>query len=238
MLDKYLFGEYIPNNSEVHKLNTTFKILSLIIMIIASFFIRGYADTIMIISYLILSFIYSGIPFKLYLKEIKYISILIVFILLVNIITLSSFESFICDIFRLFFIVSYFLIFIHTTTINDILNSHMKMFHIFNNNKISLYMSLIFKFPSYYIEELERINNIKKENIIITSFKEKILNIKNSLVLAFNNSIKKLNDIATIYITKLYGYSKARTGYKDKHFGITEYLLLILNIIILFIIIF
>lgn len=242
MLSNY-FASYIPANSDVHRLNPLFKVLSLIIMLITSIFISSYIDCLMITSYLVLSLISSDISFKIYLKEIRIIYPFIIFVTFINILTQSTFVSFLSDICRLIFITWYILLFVHTTRISEIIYGISKILfsvHSYDKkNAFSLYISLAFKFPSVLKKELNRIRYIykgrmKKELTI----KEKIDLIKNIYIQAFHNSLNILEDISEYFNIKLYGYGKSRTNYYLNKFSIKEGLFLVLNIIIFLIIIF
>lgn len=237
------FANYLFGSSLIHKLNPLFKVLSLIIMLITSIFISSYIDSLIIISYLILSLLYSGISLKIYLKEFKAIVPAIIFVVFINILTKSTFISFASDICRLIFITYYFLIFIHTTRISEIIYGISKILYPIRSydkkNNISLYISLIFKFPNIYKNELDRVKYIlNKREYRVISLKEKIYLAKETYVLAFNNSLKILEDMSKYSYVKLYGYGKSRTNYYLHKFSIKEGLLLGLNIIILFIVIF
>lgn len=238
------FGKYIVSKSDVHNLNSTFKILSLIIMLITSFFINCYKDVIMLLSYLILSLVYSNINIKIYLKELSYFNIFIFIILIIDIIFLTPTEIIVSDMFRIIFIVLYYLLFIHITTFNEIISSIEKILSplkgIIRIHSIALYIALIIKFPVVYLNEKERITRTYKERKILKEKKilDKIKKYKENVVLSFNSSIEKLNNISTNMKIKLYGYGKSRTNYRENKFSIKSSLLLILNIIILLIVMF
>ena len=165
---------YSPLDSEVHKLNSIFKILSLVIMIVSSFFINSFEDIIMFSSYLVLALAYSGVNIKVYLREISQFRILLFFILIIDVLSFSSLIVIISDVFRVIFIILYVSLFIHVTSTNEILYGVEKVFSLFNNKKrqnIALYVSLIFRFPSFYRDEFLKIKRIYRRKII----KEKLL---------------------------------------------------------------
>lgn len=237
------FRSYILEDSDVHKLNPIFKVLSLIIMLITSIFISSYIDCLMITSYLILSLFSSGISFKTYLKEIKVIYPFIIFVTFINVFTQSTFVSFLSDMCRLIFIILYILLFIHTTRLSDIIYGISKLLFLVRSydkkNTVSLYISLAFEFPSVFENELCRIKYIYKEiTEEVLKIKEKISLTKDIYILAFHNSLDILDRIRRYSYIKLYGYGKSRTNYYLHKFSIKEGLLLVLNIIILLIIIF
>ena len=145
---------------------------------------------------------------------------------------------------RIVFLVLYYLLFIHTTTVNEIIYSIEKILYplkdIIKIHNMALYITLIIKFPGVYLSESERINRIYKDRKIPKekNILDRLKKYKEKNVLAFNYSIEKLNNMATNMKISLYGYGKSRTNYRENIFSIKENLLLILNIIILLIVIF
>lgn len=232
---------YSPLDSEVHKLNSIFKILSLVIMIVSSFFINSFEDIIMFSSYLVLALAYSGVNIKVYLREISQFRILLFFILIIDVLSFSSLIVIISDVFRVIFIILYVSLFIHVTSTNEILYGVEKVFSLFNNKKrqnIALYVSLIFRFPSFYRDEFLKIKRIYRRKIIKEKLLKKLCYYKSIIRLSFDLSIRRLNNALIYMRVKLYGYGKSRNNYRFNRFGIKEILLLILNIIILLIVIF
>ena len=242
MLNDVVIGKYLRSNSEVHKLNSSFKILSLIIMLICTLFIDSYEDIIMIFSYLILSLVNSGINIKIYLKEIFSIRVLLLIIMVINIITLNTIEVLLSDIMRLVFIVLYYSLFNHTTTINEMLygiEAIVDPLELKRNRHVILYISLVTRFPSIFKKNINKITRVLKERKVIGRGNIKAIfdYYKNILVKSFNSSIEELNDMIYIMKTRLYGYGKSRTNYRLNKISIKEALLLVLNVIILIIVI-
>ena len=235
-------GKYISSDSLIHSLNSTFKLISLILMLISSIFINSYRDVIMLFSYLILTIVSSGLNIKVFLKEINFFKYFIFFILVIDIIAFSSIEVLLSDLFRFIFIVTYILLFMHATTINETMYAIGRIldpFSIKKDSGIILYTSLLFKFPTVFIEELERITKISKEknNNKELSISKKIEYYKNIIIKSFNYAVNRLNKISVGMKLKLFGYGKSRTNYRLNKFGVKEVLLLILNIAILAVVI-
>ena len=243
MLTDVVIGKYIVSNSEVHKLNPTFKILSLIIMLISTLFINSYEDIIMLFSYLFLSLVCSGIGLKVYLKEFLKFKVIFLIIVIINIITYNTIEIILSDILRLIFIILYTSLFTHTTTFNELLygiEMIVDPLEIKRNRIVILYICLITRFPRVFKKKTDKTFKILYERRINNEKKlhKKIYYYKKSITKSFNMSVEELNDMAYIMKARLYGYGKSRTNYRLKKFGIKEGLLLVLNIIILFIVIF
>lgn len=235
-------GKYYERDSLIHSLNSTFKLVSLIIMLISACFINSFKDVIMLFSYLLLVLISSGIDLKIYLKEVSYFKIFGLFILIIDLITFSGVEVLLADLFRFIFIILYILLFMHVTTINETMYAIGRMldpFSIKKDDNIILYTSLVFKFPTIYREELSRIIRVfnERSNSRDIPISKKIDNYKNIIIKSFNFTINKLNRISIDMKIKLFGYGKTRTNYRLNNFGVREVLLLILNISVLVVII-
>lgn len=235
-------GKYLDRDSLIHKLNSTFKLVSLIIMLISAFFINSIKDVIMLLSYLILVLFNSNINMKIFIKEIGFFKLFILFILIIDILTFNTIEVLFVDLFRFIFIILYILLFMHVTTTNEIMYAVGRVldpFSIKKDDDIILYTALIFRFPSVYKDELNRITRLYNER---NSIKQKSLNeiityyIK-IRIKAFNLTISKLNRISIDMKIKLFGYGKSRTNNRLNNFGVKEVLLLILNISILTVVI-
>ena len=234
------FGKYLDRKSEVHMLNSTFKLMSLVIMLISSCFVNSYTDIIMLFSYLVLALVSSGIGLKIYLKEIWYFRFCLIFIVFVNIIFFSTFEALLVDLFRFAFVVLYTSMFIHVTTVNETMYAIGRMFDPFSIKKddvMILYPSLIFRFPLAYIEEYNRLIRVYDDIYGSLSFRKKIMMKIRVLLGAFGSSIVKLNRAALFMKLKLFGYGKTRTNYRLYRYGVKEVMLLILNLAILLVVI-
>ena len=227
---------YLSRSSVAHKLNSTFKVVSLIILLICTFFINSYEDIIMLSSYLLLSIANTSINIKIYLKELLYYKILFILILLIDIIALNSIEIITCDLFRIVYLILIVLLFTSITTTNEIVYGIEKItdpLHIKKDSNIILYISLLFKFPNVFNYELRNLIRIYIERKAIISIKI----YKNIISKAFNNTLKKLDNMFIDMKMALYGYGKTRTNYRLNKFGIKECLILLLEIVILIIVI-
>ena len=229
---------YINKNSVIHNFNSTFKVISFIILLLSAFFINSYEDIIMLSSYLILSLVNSDINIKIYLKKMyQYIAIFVI-ILIIDIITFSSIDIIICDLFRMSYIILVISLFNSVTTTNEIVYGIERItdpLHIKRDSNIILYVSLLFKFPNIFNYELKKIIKIYKERGIIKNSNLKIY--VDIISKSFNYTLEILNNMFTNMKMSLYGYGKTRTNYRLNKFGIKEVLILLLEIIILIIII-
>ena len=236
-----VIGKYIGSNSFINKLNVTLKLLLFIIMIISTFFINSIEDVIMLFSYLLLIIISSELNIKMYIKEILVFRIFIIFIILINILTLSTIEVLLVDLFRFIFIISFLLIFNHTTTINEIMYGIGRIldpFSIKKDDVVILYTTLIIKFPSIYSEEYYKISKIyMNRRLGKESISKRILNYLQIIKKSFNSAISRLNSITIDMKLRLFGYGKTRTNYRLNKISTMGVLIFILNILVLLVVI-
>lgn len=234
--------KYLQKDSFIHRLNSTFKLISLILMLISSCFINSYKDVTMLFSYLILTLVNSGINIRIFLKEISTFKYFAFFIILIDIIIFSTLEVLLVDVFKLIFIVTYLLLFVHTSTVNETMYAIGRILDplgVKKDDSIILYAALLFRFFFIYHEEFIKLNKAYKErnNSINTSMIKRIKDYKNIKIKAFNLTVYKLNKIAVDMKIKLFGYGKSRTNYRLNKFGVKEALLVILNMAILIVVI-
>lgn len=245
MLTNITFGKYYARDSIVHKLNPLFKIISLIIMIVAIFFINSYKDIIMLTSYLILMIVYSDIDIITYLKNIYSIKIFLLFILIIDLIFGSNINNIIFDLYKLIFIIIYSSALTYTTSTSEITYAVERLLKPFNNtipvNDIAMIITLTLRYIPTLTMESDRIIKAQKMrgiNFDSKNIKTKITSLVGVFIPMFILSLKKSESTADIMDIRLYNYGKSRTNLRTNTWKKIDTLLLILNILILIIVIF
>ena len=245
MLTNITFGKYYARDSVVHKLNPLFKTISLIIMIIAIFFINSYKDIIMLTSYLILMIVYSDIDIITYLKNIYSIKIFLLFILIIDLIFGSNINNIIFDLYKLIFIIIYSSALTYTTSTSEITYAVERLLKPFNNtipvNDIAMIITLTLRYIPTLTMESDRIIKAQKMrgiNFDSKNIKAKITSLVGVFIPMFILSLKKSESTADIMDIRLYNYGKSRTNLRTNTWKKIDTLLLILNILILIIVIF
>lgn len=84
MLKDITFGQYFDSNSFIHRLDPRTKLVLLLMVIVFIFVSQNYISLSIITVFIILSAVFSKIPFKMYLKNIKAILPILIFTLLIN----------------------------------------------------------------------------------------------------------------------------------------------------------
>ncbi len=245
MLNNITFGRYYLKDSIVHKLSPMFKIISLIIMMIAMFYIDSYVDLLMLTSYLLLAIVYSDISIKVYLKNILGLKIFLIFIFVIDLIFTFNINRIIFDLFRIIFIILYASILSYTTSITEIAYGMQKLLKPLNKiipvSDIAMVTALSIRYiPSLTDSAHKIIRSQKLRGINFDSkiWKEKIISTTGVLLPMFAMSIKKSERTADIMDIRLYNYGKSKTNYRTNKWSIRDYLLLVLNILIFIIVIF
>ena len=245
MLTNITFGKYYARDSVVHKLNPLFKTISLIIMIIAIFFINSYKDIIMLTSYVILMIVYSDIDIITYLKNIYSIKIFLLFILIIDLIFGSNINNIIFDLYKLIFIIIYSSALTYTTSTSEITYAVERLLKPFNNtipvNDIAMIITLTLRYIPTLTMESDRIIKAQKMrgiNFDSKNIKTKITSLVGVFIPMFILSLKKSESTADIMDIRLYNYGKSRTNLRTNTWKKIDTLLLILNILILIIVIF
>ena len=198
MLTNITFGKYYARDSVVHKLNPLFKTISLIIMIIAIFFINSYKDIIMLTSYLILMIVYSDIDIITHLKNIYSIRIFLLFILIIDLIFGSNINNIIFDLYKLIFIIIYSSALTYTTSTSEITYAVERLLKPFNNtipvNDIAMIITLTLRYIPTLTMESDRIIKAQKMrgiNFDSKNIKTKITSLVGvfipMFILIFNN---------------------------------------------------
>ncbi len=245
MLNSQVLGRYILKESLVHKLNPVFKILSLLIMIIAIFFIDSYIDVLMMASYLFLVIIYSDIKVSAYLKNIISIRFILMIILVIDLIFFKSINNIIFDLFRIIFIVLYSSILTLTTALTEINYGIFKLLKPFSKfikvNDVALVITIALRYVPTFTTEVSRIASVQRQRGIdfkSGNIKEKIGFLLGVLTPAFTHSIRRSLDLGEMMELRLYNYGKSRTNYRLNNWRLRDSMLLILNLLILIIVIF
>ena len=84
MLKDITFGQYFDSNSFIHRLDPRTKLVLLLLVLVFIFISQNYVSLAIIATFIILSAIFSKIPFKMYLKNIRAILPILIFTLLIN----------------------------------------------------------------------------------------------------------------------------------------------------------
>ena len=243
MFNKRLIGNYYLKDSIIHKLNPTFKIISLLLSIISVIFASNLIDFIVLFIFILIIMLLSKIDMKIYLKNIYTLRIFIIFIVIINFIFTISIISTVYMILKIIYLVLLSAILTLTTPPMEITYGLERTFSVFNKvlpvNSIALSISLALRFIPMITMQSERI--IRAQSLREVDFNEnlksKIISISNMFIPMLYLSLKRADDLSDIMEVRLYIYGVSRTNYRLNKWKIIDIILLILNIVVLIMVI-
>ena len=241
MFTNITIGRYIYKESIIHKIHPIIKMIMLIFIIFLTL-ISNYKENLILLFYVMIISLLTNINIKKYLKNIYGLRYVILSILLINLIFNVNIFSSINAIEKLIIIFLYSSILMYTTNINEInlainkLLSPLKKLTLDVDN-ISLILTISIKFISIIFEQIDILFKAFKSRgyKFDGSIKERLNKIKIFLSTLFYLLLKKSDDIANTLEIKNYNLKKVVKKIKRK-VKIKEYLILVINIILLIII--
>ena len=244
MLNDVIFGQYYPQKSFVHRMDPRAKIVLMIAYIVAIFVADNFFGLAAVTLFLIVTVIFSRVPFGSVLRSVKMILFLIIFTAILNLFFYStegvhliwqwgilalSWESIVNMIFlafRLFLLVMGTSILTLTTApveLTDGIESLLKPLKYikFPVHELALIMSIALRFIPSLMEETNRIISAQKarganfeKGGLIKRAKAMIPVLIPLLVSAF----RRAEDLGDAMDARCYSGAKGRTKYKKLTF--------------------
>ena len=178
MLENITFGQYYPSDSVVHRMDPRMKIILLIVFIVIVFCASTLYAFIPVLLYLVTAVRYARLPFKLMLKGVKPLRIILIFTFVLNLffiqgqtvlldlgfarITLESLKTAVLYALRLLFLVLGSSMLTYTTApvpLTDGLErllSPLKAVH-FPAHEMAMMMTIALRFIPTLLEETDKI---------------------------------------------------------------------------------
>lgn len=92
MLKDITIGQYFPGNSPIHRMDSRMKLVLTIVFIVMLFIAHNFYSLSLGIVFTLLTYLISGIPFKMILKSLKPIMPIIIFTSLLNLLFIRTGE--------------------------------------------------------------------------------------------------------------------------------------------------
>jgi len=186
MIKDITFGQYFKANSYIHKLDPRAKILLLILLIALSFIATNFVSLACVVFFVLLLMFFSGIPVRMYLKNLKVVIPIIIFTAILNVFygdpdTLLLFSYWKINIYlggvlrAVFMAVRVILLIVissaltYTTTPNDLTDSIERLLKPLKFlglgqavHTMSMMMTIALRFIPTLIEETNKIMNAQK----------------------------------------------------------------------------
>lgn len=237
------FGKYYNAESPIHNMNSLFKIISLLIYCILLFLIKDLLLIFVMSVLLIILISFSNVNYTYYLKSLKLVLPLIIFIVIINLIFKTQIIYTLISTLKLVLLILYSSMISFSTSIKDINDSLRRLLyplHIFgvNTNKIAFSLSLSIRFISTIFEQGVKV--MKSQASRGLDYKdgkifEKIKSIKSIIFPMFMLSFKRSDEIADFMEMRLYKFENRETKITIKDLDI---LLLVSHIMLIILFVF
>ena len=240
MYNNYSIFEYYSVSSKIHKLSSIYKIISLIILIVALLLSNSLIDIMVINLYIFVIVLWSNISFRLYLSNLKVFRFwfLIIFVF-VSLFSLNILLGLLWTI-KVFDLLIYLIIITITTSLNDMVNGFYRLFKplgaLFDIKYFSLLFALSFKFFGICYGEYNRIKISQKLRGVRfndMNFFDRVEYFIYGLRPVLKKSIDKLNLLKKNMYIRDYGVSNYISNYRLNKWRKLDTMLLIVNFLVL-----
>ena len=254
MLNDFTFGQFFPTNSIIHRLDPRAKLLLTVCLIVLIFCATNYISLIFVAFVVMAVILLSMVPFKMYLKNLKFILPIIILTTIINLFYIKEgnvlFEFWIIKITEngiersLFLALRVILLILissaltYTTSPNDItdglerLFSPLKFIGLGNAvHTMTMMMTIALRFIPTLVEETQKIMNAQKargadfEN---GSLAQKIKAIIPILIPLLISSVRRAYDLAEAMESRCYNGGEGRTHLKQFKFALKDYVSFVL----------
>ncbi len=222
----YNILSYYNTQSDMHKMNVIYKFICMFLFICILLFFKSYTMLFVVTIYTLILIVSSNVPLKLYLNNIKIITILIIFVVLLNLIFNKNIDAMILSISKTILIVLYTSVIAVTTTRSEIVNGLETLFSPLNKIKIPVSnIALSFSLSIRFIPIiLKQSNKVLKSQISRgldlkgKSVKIKIQSLTSIIIAVFMLSFKKVDYISAIMKVRMYNINKCNIKNNSKSY--------------------
>lgn len=257
MLNDFTFGQFFPVNSLIHRLDPRLKLVLTVCAIVLIFCATNFISLIFVALAVLAVLLLSHIPFKMYLKNLKFILPIIILTTVINLFYIKDgnilFELWIIKItdygiersifmaLRVVLLILMSSVLTYTTSPNDITDGLERLFSPLKFiglgkavHTMTMMMTIALRFIPTLIEETQKIMNAQKargadfENGTLI---QKIKAIIPILIPLLISSVRRAYDLAEAMESRCYNGGEGRTHLKQFKLSARDYVSLVLVIL-------
>ena len=249
------FGQFIPGNSILHRMDPRVKIVLLCTIIATIFCTFNFYALGLITAFIIVAILLSGVPFKMYLKSLKVIMIIVIITSLLNIFYSSGtpifefwiFKITLDGIFRAIYVTVRIIALIlissaltFTTSPTDLtaaierLMSPLKVFHI-KVHEIAMMMTIALRFIPTLLDETDKIMSAQKArgaDMESGNVFQKVKALFPVLIPLFVSAFRRAYELAVAMECRCYQGGEGRTRMKSLHMHRLDYISIVLMVFV------
>lgn len=240
MRDRYSIFDYYLVESDIHKLNSSCKILSMLLVIFGVVMADSVIDMVVINLFLFLMMIWSNISFRFWGKNLFLFKEFIVFVCLVfGLLYWNVYVGVIWCI-KILDIIIYVSLIAMTTSFSDMVYgierviSPLRFFC--DIKKLALNLGMSVKVISFLYSENDRINNSKMLRGVRDSdmkFSDRFWSFVSNVSVVFREALNKAGRFSDAMYLKNYGINRVRSNYRLNKWGKTDTILLVINVVVI-----
>lgn len=244
------FGQFIPGNSLLHRMDPRVKIVLLCAIIATIFCTFNFYALGLVTAFIIAAILLSGVPLRMYLKSLKVIIIIVVITSLLNIFYSSGTPIFEFWIFKITLDGIYRAIYVtvriialilisssltFTTSPTDLtdaierLMSPLKIFHV-KVHEIAMMMTIALRFIPTLLDETDKIMSAQKArgaDMESGNLIQKVKSLIPVLIPLFVSAFRRAYELAVAMECRCYQGGEGRTRMKSLHMKKLDYLSII-----------
>ncbi|MBS4193331.1 energy-coupling factor transporter transmembrane protein EcfT [Bacillus sp. FJAT-49705] len=256
MMDKMIFGRYVPAQSIIHRLDPRSKLLMIFLFVCIVFIANNPATYALLVVYTFLMVSLSKVPFRFIIAGLKPVLWLVLFTMLLHLFLTKEGEIiFQAGWFKIyeeglrqgiFISMRFFLLILMTsiltltTTPIEITDGLESLLHPLNKVKfpvheLALMMSISLRFIPTLMQETDKIMKAQTaRGVDFTSgpIKERMKAIIPLLIPLFVSSFKRAEELATAMEARGYRGGEGRTKYRQLSWGFKDTFMLLLLVLL------
>lgn len=234
MLTDMTLGQYYPGNSFLHKMDPRAKILCTMIFICAIFLANNPWSYLVVTLFTTLCIFLSGVPFRLIVKAVKPLWVILVFTLVIHLLTTPGTEIFrlgpvkiteegvrngVFMTLRLVFLIAFSSLLTYTTSpiiLTDGIEALLMPFRRFGvpAHELAMMMTIALRFIPTLLEETDRIMKAQSSrgaDFTAGNIWQKAKSMVPLLVPLFISAFRRADDLATAMEARCYRGGEGRT---------------------------
>ncbi len=248
MLKDITFGQYVERRSVIHRMDPRSKLLLLIVLIVFLFLADGFFGLAIFAAFLIAGMLLSKVPFKMFLRNLKAIWVILVFTAVINLLYGDGgkllFEFWRIKIYsggvyrsvfmavRIMLLILLSSLLTYTTTPNDLTDGIERLLYPLRwiglknaVHTLAMMMTIALRFIPTLVEETEKIMNAQKArgaDLENGKLLERIRALIPILIPLLISSIRHAYELAEAMESRCYNGGEGRVRMKRLHFGLRD----------------
>lgn len=237
---RYLLNQYYPNKSKLHTIHPLIKMISLILFLITVSMIHDFIGLTIVTVLLVIAIYLSKVPVVQYVKVIKSLTSIIVFMILITILFRNSIPLTLLSLGKVMVSILYTNVILFTTRSSEVvyglelLCKPLKYVKI-NPNQVAITISLALRFIPNIFMEIDKIMKSQASRGVDFKYEKwdgKLKAISSMIVPVLYLSLKRADDVADAMMVRSYDYNAKRTRYHHYHIGKYDKMILIIHIVL------